>query len=287
MTTLSSDFGLRILFWGDIFGSPGRRAIRANLKIRKALKADFVIANGENAAHGFGINRRIAEELFDCGIDVLTTGNHVWDQVEAESLLKEEKRILRPINYPTDLPGAGVRDYRCGDGRLIRVANVMGRVFMDTLHDPWHCLSAHLPEGVPRSQELDALIIDFHGEATAEKAIVAHACDGRASMLVGTHTHIPTADERILPRSTAFQSDVGMCGVYQSIIGVNPEVPLMRMRMQKSRKRMEPAQGDAMLCGVLLQTDPETGLARSIEPVRCGHGLRSIFPKEMEGISIP
>src|ERR1043166_3212257 len=211
---------MRILFLGDIIGKPGRDVVAAELPgLVDRLKLDFVIANGENAAHGFGLTRAIAQDFFAMGIDVISTGNHWNDQKEILNYITEEDRILRPANYPKGTPGRGANLYQARNGQRILVANVMGRVFMDALDDPFAAIDAEL-NACPLGEIADAIVVDIHAEATSEKMGMGHFCDGRASLVVGTHQHIPTGDAQILPGGTAYQTDAGACADYDSVIAM-------------------------------------------------------------------
>jgi metallophosphoesterase (TIGR00282 family) len=269
---------MKFLFCGDVMGKTGRQAVVKYIPIlRQELKLDFIVVNGENAAGGFGITRKIADELFAAGVDVITTGNHIWDQKEMISGINGEARILRPLNYPEGTPGQGFGVYNTRTGYRVAVANVMGRLFMDPLDDPFAALNRHL-NSLYLGVNCDAVIVDIHAEASSEKQAVATFLDGRASLVIGTHTHVPTADHRILPNGTAFQTDAGMCGDYDSIIGMRKEIALPRMVRKIPGERNEPAEGPATLCGLMVTTDPKTGLAKSVHPVRVGGILEPVLP---------
>ena len=212
------------------------------------------------------------------GIDAVTTGNHVWDQSETMAHIEREPRLLRPLNYPAGTPGRGAGTFQTATGRCVRVAQVMGRVFMDPLDDPFAALDADLAR-VRLGATVDFVLVDIHAEATSEKAAIGVHCDGRASLVAGTHSHVPTADARILPKGTAYQTDIGMCGDYDSIIGMDPEEPLRRFRRKTPGRRFRPATGEATVCGVLVETDDDTGLARSVAPVRRGGRLDPTAPE--------
>src|SRR6202012_4380568 len=202
---------MRILFLGDVIGKPGRDVLAAELPgLRTTLKLDIVIANGENAAGGFGLTRGVAEEFFATGVDVISTGNHWADQKEILNYIEQEDRILRPANYPLGTPGRGANLYKTAAGQSVLVINAMGRVFMDALDDPFAAVEREL-SACPLGEAADAIVVDFHAEATSEKMAMGHFCDGRASLVVGTHSHIPTADAQIFPGGTAFQADAGAC----------------------------------------------------------------------------
>jgi metallophosphoesterase (TIGR00282 family) len=268
---------MNLLFIGDIVGKPGRDVVVAELpRLRDRLKLDCVIANGENAAGGFGLTRAIADEFFAAGIDVITTGNHWADQREIYGVVEAEDRILRPVNYPKGTPGRGANLYALPGGGSILVINVMGRVFMDALDDPFAAVEREL-SACPLGEGADAILVDVHAEATSEKMAMGHFCDGRASLVVGTHTHAPTADAQILPGGTAFQSDAGACADYDSVIGMDKQEPLRRFTTKMPGSRYTPATGPATLCAVFAQT-LGTGLATRIEPVRIGGRLLPALP---------
>lgn len=254
---------MNILFIGDIFGRPGRRGVVSLLPgLRKELQIDAVIANGENAAAGAGITADAAQEVFDAGVDVLTGGNHSWDRREGHPVLDRDLRVLRPANYPDEVPGRGVGVYTIG-GETIAVVNLLGRVYMPNVDCPFRSADRILEtlHSVTRT-----VIVDFHAEATSEKLGMAWYLDGRASLVVGTHTHVQTADERILPRGTAAITDVGMTGPHDSIIGVRKELALERLRNQIPVK-FQPAEGDVRLHAVAVRVDPSNGRALSIRRV--------------------
>jgi metallophosphoesterase (TIGR00282 family) len=268
---------MNILFIGDIIGRPGRDVAAAHLpRLRNALKLDLVIANGENAAGGFGLTRAIAHEFYDIGIDVISTGNHWADQKEIFTLIEEDDRILRPVNYPRGTPGKGANLYQTPAGSVL-VVNVMGRVFMDALDDPFAAVDAEL-NACPLGEAADAVIVDIHAEASSEKMAMGHFCDGRASLVVGTHTHVPTADAQILPGGTAYQGDAGGCCDYDSVIGMDKAEPLQRFTRKMATTRFAPATGPATLCAVFVQTGAN-GLATRIEPVRLGGRLKPTLPQ--------
>jgi len=270
---------MRLLFLGDLIGRSGREAVARHLPLlREDLDLDFVIVNGENAAGGFGITAAICNELFDGGVDVITLGNHAWDQREALVHIEREPRLLRPANYPAGTPGKGAGLYETPEGLRVLVVNAMGRVFMEALDDPFAAVDAEI-EACQLGREADAVFIDFHGEATSEKMAMGHFCDGRASAVVGTHSHVPTADAQIFPGGTAYQTDAGMCGDYNSVIGMEKEEPLNRFLSKIPSTRFQPAMGEATLCGVFIETDEETGLAVRIEPLRYGGRLKQALPQ--------
>jgi 2',3'-cyclic-nucleotide 2'-phosphodiesterase len=268
---------MNILFLGDVVGKPGRDVVHAELaSLRTGLKLDLVIANGENAAGGFGLTRATAEEFFASGVDVITTGNHWADQKEILTYIDGEDRILRPANYPKGAPGRGANLYQSAGGSLL-VVNVMGRVFMDALDDPFAAVEREL-SACPLGEVADAIVVDIHAEATSEKMAMGHFCDGRASLVVGTHSHVPTADAQILPGGTAFQADAGACADYDSVIGMDKTEPVSRFLRKLPSQRYFPATGPATLCGVFVQTNAK-GLSERIEPVRIGGRLKQALPQ--------
>jgi 2',3'-cyclic-nucleotide 2'-phosphodiesterase len=269
---------MRILFIGDIVGRSGRAVLLERLpRLVRDWRLDFVAVNGENAAGGFGITEAIYQEFVDAGADVVTGGNHSWDQKEALVFIERAPKLLRPINFPAGTPGRGVALIEAKNGARVLIVNAMGRIFMDPLDDPFAAVERELA-ACPLKQSADAIIVDIHAEATSEKQAMGHFCDGRASLVVGTHTHAPTADHQILPHGTAFVSDVGMTGDYNSVIGMDKEEPLMRFLRKISGARFEPAMGAATLCGLAVETDDATGLALRIAAVRLGGRLEEAQP---------
>ena len=257
---------MNILLLGDVVGRSGREAVKAHLPgLKRDLVIDVAIVNAENAAHGYGLTERLAGELYDAGADILSTGNHVWDQRELIGTIDRDPRILRPANFPEGTPGAGWRLHPLGDGRNVLVVNLMGRLFMDVLDDPFARFEAILARHKLGSG-VNAIVVDFHAEATSEKMAFGHFADGRVSAVLGTHTHVPTADERVLPQGTAFITDVGMTGPYNGVIGVEKELVLERF-LKSMPTRFTPATGDPWLCGVLVECDAKSGRASSIERV--------------------
>ena len=268
---------MRLLFCGDLVGRSGREVVLQHLpELRRRLRLDFVVVNGENAARGFGITRKICDDLFEAGADVITGGNHSWDQREALAFIDSEPRLLRPLNFPPGTPGRGLGLFNAG-GRKVLVINAMGRLFMDPLDDPFRAIEEALAR-YRLGGSVDAIIVDFHAEATSEKMALGHALDGRVSLVVGTHTHVPTADAQILPGGTAYQTDAGMCGDYNSVIGMDKQVPIERFTRKLPTERLAVAQGPATLCGVFLETDDRTGLALRVEPIRLGGRLQEQLP---------
>jgi len=273
---------MRILFIGDVVGRSGRAILLERLPgLVRDWKLDFVAINGENAAGGFGITEAIYQEFVDAGADVITGGNHSWDQKEALVFIERAPRLLRPINYPAGTPGRGVAVIEAKNGARVLMLNAMGRIFMDPLDDPFAAVERELAACQLR-QAADAIIVDIHGEATSEKQAMGHFCDGRVSLVVGTHTHVPTADHQILPRGTAYISDVGMTGDYDSVIGMDKEEPLARFLRKISGARFEPATGEATLCAFAVETDDASGLARRVAVVRLGGRLEEAQPKFWE-----
>lgn len=269
---------MKLLFCGDVLGRSGRDAIEEHVPLlRERLGLDFVVVNGENAAHGFGITPKICEEFFAAGVDVITLGNHSWDQREIMPYLDSETRVLRPRNYPTGTPGKGVGIYPAPRGRKVMVIQVMGRLFMDALDDPFAAVEAEMSRqrlGVT----VHAVIVDVHAEASSEKMALGHYLDGRASLVVGSHSHIPTADAQIFSKGTAYQTDAGMCGDYDSVIGMKKEPAIFRLVRKLPGERLSPAEGPATFCAVFVETDDATGLAKRIEPVRLGGRLAPAMP---------
>ncbi len=269
---------MNLLFIGDVVGRSGREAVVGRLPgLRKRLALDFVVLNGENAAGGYGITEKICGEFYAAGVDVITTGNHVWDQREIISYIGSDARLLRPLNYPPGTPGAGAGVFEATRGRKVLVAHVMCRLFMNPLDDPFAAVEAAL--GNHRlGGSVAAAVLDIHGEATSEKMALGHFVDGRVSLAVGSHTHVPTADAQILPGGTAYQTDAGMCGDYDSVIGMEKAAAIARFTTKMRRERLQPAKGEATLCAVYLETDDGTGLARRLEPVRIGGRLAQSAP---------
>lgn len=270
---------MRLLFLGDLVGRAGRDVVVEKLPgLRRDLGVDFVVANGENAAGGFGITQKICDDLYAAGVDCVTTGNHVWDQKETVSFIGGDPRLLRPINFPAGTPGKGSGIYQTPKGKKVLVANLMGRLFMDPLDDPFLHADTLLKTN-RLAGNVDAILLDFHAEATSEKMAFGHFVDGRASFVVGTHTHVPTADHMILSKGTAYQSDAGMCGDYDSVIGMEKSTPIARFTKKLPTERLAAAAGPGTLCGVFVETDDATGLAKRIDPVRVGGRLSQHLPK--------
>jgi 2',3'-cyclic-nucleotide 2'-phosphodiesterase len=269
---------MRILFVGDVVGRSGRTVVYERLPgLVRDWKLDLVVANGENAAGGFGITETIYGEFIDAGVDAITLGNHAWDQKEALVFIERAPRLIRPINYPTGTPGRGAATIEAKNGARALVVNAMGRIFMEALDDPFAAIDRELT-ACPLHDGVEAVIVDFHGEATSEKQAMGFFCDGRASLVVGTHTHVPTADLRVLRGGTAFISDVGMTGDFDSVIGMAKEEPLQRFLRRIPTSRFEPATGPATLCAVAVETDPATCLAARVGAVRLGGRLEQAVP---------
>ncbi|HLJ05253.1 MAG TPA: TIGR00282 family metallophosphoesterase [Acetobacteraceae bacterium] len=269
---------MRILFIGDVVGRTGREAVAAALpKLREALHIDLAVVNAENASHGFGLAPDMASALFAAGADVITLGNHAWDRKEIIPYIAETPRVIRPLNFPPGTPGGGSVVIDVGRGRRALVVQAMGRLFMDPLDCPFRstaeALSRHRLGGT-----VAAIFVDFHAEASSEKMAFAHFLDGQVSAVVGTHTHCPSADAQILTRGTAFQSDAGMSGDYDSVIGMVKEPATLRFWRKMSGERLAPAEGEATVCGVFIETDDATGLARRVAPVRLGGRLAEAIP---------
>ncbi len=265
---------MKVLYCGDIVGRSGRDAVIEYVpELRKRLSLDFVVVNGENAASGFGITEKICNSLYEAGVDSIVLGNHSFDQKEIMSVMTQDTRIIRPINYPEGTPGRGAAAFKTRSGKTLLVVQVMGRVFMDPLDDPFAGVDKILNSG-KLGGKYDFILVDIHGEATSEKMAMGHFCDGRVSMVVGSHQHVPTADAMILPEGTAYQTDAGMCGDYNSVIGMDKEEPIRRFTRKINGGRFSPALGPGTLCGVLVETDDTTGLAVSVEPIRLGGKLR-------------
>jgi len=269
---------VRVLCCGDVVGKSGRQAILTHIpELRERLDLDFVVVNGENAAHGFGITAAMCQAFHDADVDVITTGNHVWDRREIVDHISADPRVLRPLNYPEGTPGSGAHVYAIDDGRRVMVMQVMGRLFMDPLDDPFAAAQVALLNH-RLGQSVDCIIVDIHAEATSEKMAMGHVLDGRVSLVMGTHSHVPTADARLLSGGTGYVTDIGMCGDYDSVIGMKKQEATARFIRKMSRGRLEPADGEATLCAVYLETDDDTGLARRVAPLRIGGDLSPHWP---------
>ena len=270
---------MRILFLGDVMGRSGRAAVTARLPgLRRDLSVGFVGVNGGNATSGAGLSPYHARELLAAGADCVTLGDHAFDQKDMASFIETEPRILRPLNYARTAPGQGARVFDAPGGRKVLVAQVLGQVFMKRpFDDPFSAIDAVL-RSHPPGGAVQAAVVDMHAEATSEKMGMGHWCDGRASLVVGTHTHVPTADAQILTGGTAYHSDAGMCGDYDSVIGMDKLEPLRRFLTGMAKDRFTPAAGEATLCGTLVETDDRTGLARSVRMIRVGGRLAEANP---------
>jgi len=268
---------MRILFVGDVVGRSGRQAVLERLPgLITQWKLDLVVVNGENAAGGFGITEAIYNDLIDAGADAITLGNHSWDQREALVFIERATRLIRPLNYPAGTPGRGAVLIEAKNGQRALVINAMGRIFMDALDDPFTAIDRELA-ACPLREGTDAIIVDMHCEASSEKQAMGYFCDGRVSLTVGTHTHVPTADQRILPKGSAFITDVGMTGDFQSVIGMVKDEPLNRFLRKIPSTKFEPANGPATLCAVAVETD-DKGLASKVAAVRLGGELEEARP---------
>ncbi len=269
---------MRLLFLGDVVGRSGRNAVLDQLpRLRDRYSLDFVVVNGENAAAGFGITEDLCNKLLDAGADVITTGNHVWDQRETLVFIERQPRLLRPLNFPKGAPGRGAGLFEAKNGREVLVINAMGRLFMKDLDCPFQRLDEEL-SGQSVKETADAIFIDFHAEATSEKQAFGHYLDGRVTAVVGTHTHVPTADCRVLDGGTGYMTDVGMCGDYDSVIGMEKTEPIQRFVNQIAFERFGPAKGEPTISGVAFDIDDETGLTLDIEPIRLGGRLAPTEP---------
>jgi 2',3'-cyclic-nucleotide 2'-phosphodiesterase len=269
---------LRILFVGDVVGRSGRTAVAEHLpEMIRNWSLDLVVVNGENAAGGFGITESIYQEFVDAGADAITLGNHSWDQREALVFIERAPRLIRPANFPPGTPGRGAALIDTKSGKRALVVNAIGRVFMTPFDDPFAILARELA-ACPLREAADAVVVDFHGEASSEKQAIGFFCDGRASLVVGTHTHVPTADHQILPAGTAYMTDAGMTGDYDSIIGMQKDEPMRRFTSGIPAARFEPALGPATLSGIAVETDDATGLAVKVAPVRVGGRLEPALP---------
>ncbi|SEA16568.1 TIGR00282 family metallophosphoesterase [Rubrimonas cliftonensis] len=271
---------MRLIYLGDVVGRAGRDAVAERLPgLRAGLGADFVVVNAENAAGGFGCTGKIAAEILAAGADVVTLGDHAFDQRDMLQAIEKEPRVLRPLNIGRTAPGAGFRVFDAPRGRRVAVAVALGRVFMKQPYDdPFSALDAALKASPLGAGGVSAVIVEIHAEATSEKMAMGHWLDGRATLVVGAHTHVPTADAQVLAKGTGFQADAGMCGDYDSVIGMAKLEPLRRFVTGMPGERFEPAAGPATLCGVVVDADPATGAARRISPLRVGGRLAEALP---------
>lgn len=269
---------MRILFVGDVVGRSGRVAITETLPgLIRDWALDLVVVNGENAAGGFGITEAIYEELVDAGADAITLGNHSWDQREALVFIERAPRLIRPLNFTAGTPGRGAAMIETKKGQRALIVNAIGRIFMSPCDDPFIAIDCEL-NACPLGEAVDAVVVDFHGEASSEKQAFGYHCDGRASLVVGTHTHAPTADHRILPRGTAYMTDAGMTGDYETVIGMDREEPLGRFLRGYPAARFTAGDGPGTLSGVAVETNDATGLAERVAPVRIGPVLEPVTP---------
>lgn len=270
---------MRIAFLGDIMGRTGREAVISELPgLREKLGLDFVIINAENAAGGFGVTAQIAEDLFEAGADCLTTGNHAFDQRDDIPFFDQESRLLRPANYPANNPGRGAGLYTTRNDRRVLVIQVHGQRFMNPVDDMVPAIEREL-DGIQLGREVDAIVVDVHAEASSEKYSVGHYLDGRVSLVCGSHTHVPTADVQVFQGGTAYQTDAGMCGDYDSVIGMDKTAPLEQLVSKMRSTRMTPAAGPATICGIIVDTDDRTGLANGAWALRVGGRLPEAWPR--------
>lgn len=274
---------MRFLFLGDVVGRAGRKVLLETLPgLRDRLQLDFVVVNGENAAGGFGITEAILDDFLDAGADVVTLGNHAFDQRDALVFINRHERLIRPLNYPDGTPGRGAGVYKARNGAEVLIINALGRVFMADIDCPFRTIGNEL--SVCRmGRDVDAVFVDFHAEATSEKQSLGLFLDGRVSCVAGTHTHSPTADHRILPAGTAYISDVGMCGDYNSVLGMKADEPINRFITRIPKDRFEPAMGEATLSGLAVDIEDGSGLARAVAPIRIGGVLSPTLPHFWEG----
>jgi 2',3'-cyclic-nucleotide 2'-phosphodiesterase len=269
---------MRFLFLGDVVGRAGRKAIVETLPgLRKRYALDFVVVNGENAAGGFGITEAIVGELLDAGADAITLGNHAFDQKDTLVYIERQPRLIRPLNFPKGTPGRGTGLFTAKNGAEVLVINALGRTFMTEMDCPFRAIDNEISACALKTGA-DAIFIDFHAEATSEKQALGYFVDGRVSCVAGTHTHTPTADDRILPQGTAYLSDAGMCGDYNSVLGMDFEEPINRFLTKIPRGRFEPSMGPATVCGLAVEIDDKTGLAVRLKTLRLGGALAPTEP---------
>tara|TARA_A100001011_G_scaffold99216_1_gene104520 strand:- start:7773 stop:8582 length:810 start_codon:yes stop_codon:yes gene_type:complete len=266
---------MNILVLGDVFGQPGVRAVKEKLpQIIEEKKIDFVIINGENAGdQGVGITKKNTEDLFDAGADVITSGNHVWDEKETMGFISKEKRLLRPENSLKPSPGNGFGVFQSKNKKKVAVINLMGNIFMKKSEDVFESAKNFL-EKVKLKKDADFIVVDMHGEITSEKMAMGYLFDGKVTILVGTHTHVPTSDHRVMEKGTAYQTDLGMCGDYNSVIGMDRDNSLKRFFKDPSAVRHYPATGEATICGLMVVADETTGLAKKVQPIILGGSLQ-------------
>jgi 2',3'-cyclic-nucleotide 2'-phosphodiesterase len=275
----SESWTMRILFVGDVVGTAGVEAVRKCLPdLIAEWKIDLTVINGENSAEtGFGISLAAYDALKEAGADAVTLGNHSWSRRETIAFIEQANGLIRPINYLPGTPGRGSSLVRMRDGRQALILNALGRLFMDPIDDPFGMVDREI-RGQPLGSAVDAIVVDFHCEATGEKQAMGHFCDGRVSLVVGTHTHTPSADYRILPGGTAYMTDAGMTGDYDSVVGMKKDEPIRRFTTGRSSAKFEAASGQVTICGVAVETDDNTGLALKVSPVRVGGQLDTAVP---------
>ena len=258
---------MKIIYCGDVVARAGREAVLNNLStLKEQYKPDAIVVNIENAAHGFGATPGICRDFLEAGVDALITGNHVWNQRDLIPFLNDCKKIIRPLNYPDTNPGRGFAEINLANGKKLLIIQVVGRLFMDAVDCPVQAVEKVL-KSYNLGRNIDAILVDIHAEATSEKLSFGYYLDGRVSVVAGTHTHVPTADARVLPNGTAYITDVGMCGDYDSVLGFDKEEPINRLLHKFSGGRLSPAKGHGSLYGILVETDNASGLAKSIEPI--------------------
>ena len=267
---------MNILILGDIVGPSGREALIKKLpNLIKKKKLDFVIVNGENAADpGVGITKKNTEEFFEAGTDVITTGNHVWDQKETMEFITSEKRLLRPENLIEGSPGLGFGIFNSKNNKKVAVINLMGNIYMKKCEDVFVAAKKFI-QTTKLKRDADFIVVDFHGEITSEKMAIGYLFDGKATMVVGTHTHVPTSDHRIMEKGTAYQTDIGMCGDYNSVIGMNKDNSLKKFFKDPSARKHYPALGEATISGLMVKANEATGLAKKVEPIIIGGALEN------------
>jgi metallophosphoesterase (TIGR00282 family) len=269
---------MKILFIGDIMCRSGRESLQTHLPTLQTKYApDITIVNGENSAHGKGITGKICEQFYEWGVDVITTGNHIWDQREIIPYIARDRNLLRPVNFPDGTPGNGSVMFQTKTGKTIKVINVMTRIFMDPLDCPFKALEHEIAKDM-LGHTVDAIFVDCHGETTSEKMALGHHLSGKITGLIGTHTHVPTADAHVMAGGTAFMADAGMTGDFDSIIGVRKDIPLTRFTKKMPGEKMIPASGEATLCGALIDVK-DNGLANAIHPIRMGGILSQALPE--------
>ncbi len=267
---------MKVLICGDIVGRSGRDIIKTKLQqLIEEKEIDFVIINGENAANGFGITKKICNELYSFGVDVITSGNHIWDQKEIIEYIETDKRLLRPCNYPMGTPGNGYGIFQLGNGEIIVVINVMCNLFMESLDDPFKSVSDIL-DLVTKKYSNSIIFLDVHGESTSEKMAIGHFFDGKVTGVVGTHTHIPTADLQLLENGTFYQTDLGMCGDYDSVIGMKKELSVKRFTNKFLKPRLETASGEGTLCGTLIEIDTNSKMVKDFNQILLGGKLNKV-----------